>query len=42
MVKGSEKLDDLFQGAKKRVKTKSMFQTVIQKKLTNGNDKSFP
>lgn len=36
------KVDDLFQGAKIKVKTKPMFQTAIQKKLANENGQLFP
>lgn len=38
---GFRKVDDLFQGAKIKVNTRSIFQTAIQKELANKNGKSF-
>lgn len=35
------KVDDLFQGAEIKVKTKPMFQIVIQKELANENGQLF-
>lgn len=35
------KVDDLFQGAKIKVKTKPMFQIAIQKELANENGQLF-